>query len=335
MSDGIPVISVVSPVYGCDQCLWRLVDGINAAGKSLGCAVEIILVDDASPDNAWATIASIAEVTPNVIGIRHSRNFGQHAAISTGISRTTGDWVVVLDCDLQDPPEEIPALYEEALSKGLDVVFAQRVNRQDSASKRFASWSFNRTLSWLTGVPHDESTANFGIYRRPVIDAVVAMPERDRAFPLMVKWVGFNTGYLPVRHQPRTEGSSSYTLARMLKLARGIVLGYSDKPLRMVATGGVICALVSFLLAFGAIVMFVQGQIQVAGYTSVIASIWLLGGLTLLSLGVVGLYVGQVFENVQGRPSAIVRDVVGSPSKDSSAPRMAPTGEAEGPPSQD
>ncbi len=216
----------------------------------------------------------------------------------------------------QDPPSAIPELYSAALAGSYDVVFAQRVNRQDTAGKRFSSWAFYRTLSWLTGVPQDGSTANFGVFHRKVIDAVIAMPERDRAFPLMVRWVGFKQTKVPVEHAQRMEGKTSYTFGRMLRLAIHIILGYSDKPLRMVASVGLACALVSFLLAGTALYKFFGGEIAVAGYTSIIASTWLIGGLTLFSLGVVGLYVGQVFANVQRRPSSIVAEALEfTPSK--------------------
>ena len=247
---------------------------------------------------------------PWLKGIRLSRNFGQHAAISTGIAAAQGEWVVVMDCDLQDPPSAIPHLYHAALDGGFDVVFASRVNRQDSAFKRLTSWTFFRLLSWLTGVTQDGSTANFGIFHRKVIDAVVAMPEKDRAFPLLVKWVGYRQSTLGVEHGRRPAGESSYTLGRMLRLATHIVLGYSSKPLRMVAGLGVASAVVAFLLVGWAVYLYLTDQITIAGYTSVIASTFLVGGLVLFCLGVVGLYVGQVFANVQGRPSSVVADVL-------------------------
>lgn len=311
MAANLPFISVVSPVYGCADCLPRLVEGILAALREMGCDGEVILVEDASPDASWPRMQELVAANPEVIGVRLSRNFGQHAAILAGLEFVRGDWVVVLDCDLQDPPEEIPLLYREALARNLDAVFAKRVEREDSAFKRSTSWAFHRVLSWLTGVKHDGKSANFGIFRRPVIDAVVAMPERAKAFPLMVKWVGFDIGYVPVKHAPRAAGRSGYNLAKLLALARTVILSYSDKPLRMVTTAGIACSVVAFAFALGTLFMFFRGDIQVAGFTSLMASLWLLGGLVLLSLGVVGLYVGQVYLNVQGRPASIVREVIG------------------------
>ena len=170
------------------------------------------------------------------------------------------------------------------------------------------SWGFFRLLSWLTGTGQDPSTANFGIFHRKVIDAVCAMPERDRSFPLMVKWAGFRHGFLPIEHSARAEGRSSYTLRRMLRLAKNIILGYSEKPLKLVAMLGLGCSLLSFLMVAVAIVRWLEGDVAVAGYTSIVASVWLVGGMLLFSLGVVGLYVGQVFRNVQGRPYYIVAE---------------------------
>lgn len=310
MSDA-PLISVVSPVYGCRGCLTALVEAIQQSFREIGCQGEIVLVDDNSPDDAWPVIENLALTKEAILGVRLSRNFGQHAAILAGLERTRGQWVVVMDCDMQDPPSAIPKLYQKAIESGSDGVFAQRLERQDSIQKRFSSWAFHRTLSWLTGVPQDGSTANFGIFRRPVIDAVISMPERSKAFPLMVRWVGFEIGTMPVPHGARAEGRSGYTLGKMIGLALSIVLGYSDKPLRMVAGAGVVCSLISVVFAVGTLLMFLGGDIQVAGYTSIMTALWLLSGLIMFGLGVVGLYVGQVFENVQGRPSSVVRETVG------------------------
>lgn len=305
-----PEISVVAPVYGCHGCLEDLVDQVQAAIATMGVSFEMILVDDASPDGAWARIADLARTRPWLCGLRLSRNFGQHAAISAGIEHAHGRWTVVMDCDLQDVPSEIPALYRKANDEQLDVVFAQRLERQDTAFKRLSSWTFFSVLGWLTGVAQDPSTANFGIYHRKVIQAVCQMPERDRSFPLMVKWAGFRTGKLPVQHQARAVGETSYTLRKLLKLSMNIALGYSEKPLRMVAGTGIVCSLVAFVLVAMSLLRWWDGDIEVAGYTSIIGSVWLIGGLVMFCLGVVGLYVGQVFRNVQKRPYYIVADAV-------------------------
>lgn len=308
MSASQLLLSIVSPVYGCANCLEDLAERIADAVQPMGCHFEVILVDDASPDNAWQRIQELAQLYPWLRGIRLSRNFGQHAAISAGIEHARGQWVVVMDCDLQDPPSAIPALYQAAISQNLEVVFARRMNRKDSSSKRLSSWGFFKLLGWLTGLPQDAREANFGIFKHNVIKAVCAMPERDRSFPLMVKWAGFKRGSIDIEHAARAEGKSSYTLRKLLRLATSIALGYSEKPLKLVALTGLLCALPAFGLVLLAIIRWLEGNIQVAGYTSIIASLWLIGGLLLVSLGVVGLYIGQVFRNVQGRPYYILAE---------------------------
>jgi dolichol-phosphate mannosyltransferase len=303
-----PAISIVSPVYGCAGCVQALVDQLAKVLTTMQLRFEVILVDDASPDDAWPHIVELTTIHPWLRGLRLARNFGQHAAISAGIERARGEWIVVMDCDLQDPPDAIPALYQKAVDDNLDVVFAQRQNRKDRWSKRFSSWLFFRLLSWLTGTRQDASTANFGIFHRRVIAAVCQMPERDRSFPLMVKWAGFRRGQLHIEHAARVDGESGYTLRKLLRLATNIVLGYSDKPLRLVAGGGIACSLISFVMVGFALWRWMQGETQIAGFTSIMASIWLVGGIVLLSLGVVGLYVGQIFRNVQGRPYHIIAE---------------------------
>lgn len=307
-------VSVVSPVYGCKGCVRELVEQVAASVVAVTSDFELILVDDASPDGAWAVIEELAAEYPWVRGFQLSRNFGQHAAIYAGLCQARGEWIVVMDCDLQDVPSAIPDLHAAAEAEQADVVLAQRFDRQDSWFKRLQSRGFYWTLQWLTGVPQDPTVANFGLYHRRVIDTVLAMPEQERAFPLMVKWTGFKQIAMPVEHAERFEGSSSYTFGKLLRLASGIALSYSDKPLRMVAGGGIACSGLAFIFTLIAIFSLVSGQTTVAGYTSIIASIWLLGGLTLLSLGVVGLYVGQVFRNVQGRPTAVIAQATSRPS---------------------
>lgn len=310
MSQTPPAISIVSPVYGCQGCLEDLLDRIAAVLAPRRQTFEVILVDDASPDGAWARIVELAAVRPWLHGIRLARNFGQHYAIAAGIEHSQGAIVVVMDCDLQDAPEEIPGLID-SLGDGVEVVFAQRSQRQDSWSKRLGSWAFFRLLSWLTDVPQDHTTANFGAYSRRVIDAVNIMPERERCFPLMVKWTGFRSISIPIQHAARGKGRSTYSLKRLLRLAVGIVLSYSDKPLRLVVRLGLAFSGVAFVMAILSIIRYLRGETQVAGFTSIIASIWLLGGMTIFCLGILGLYLGRMFVDAKGRPYYLISEQVG------------------------
>lgn len=298
------MISVISPVYGCKSCLQELCRRIALTLSGVD-DFEIILVDDASPDHAWPAIVDLAAENAHIRGLRLSRNFGQHYAISAGIEHARGDQVVVMDCDLQDIPEEIPKLLEAA-SQGFDVVLGQRVDRQDNMFKRWGSRNFYRALSYFTGTPYDHSTANFGVYSRRVVDTLRRMPESERCFPLMVKWTGFRSTSVAVAHGKRPDGKSSYSARALIRLAMNIVLSYSDKPLRLVVKLGMFFSLFASLIVGLSVYAYLTGRTAVAGYTSIIASIWLLGSVTVFCIGIVGLYVGQLFQDAKGRPYYIV-----------------------------
>ncbi len=286
-----------------------LVDRVFHSVRGICSSVEVILVDDAGPDLAWPRIRELAASRPWLKGIRLSRNFGQHYAISAGIERATGDIVVVMDCDLQDVPEEIPKLVT-ALNNDVHVALGQRIERQDSIFKRCGSWAFFKILSWMTGVSQQHSTANFGAYSRKVIDAINAMRERERCFPLMVRWAGFPTVLVPVEHTGRAEGKSSYTFGKLFKLAVSIILSYSDKPLRLVVRTGLAFSVIAFAMSGFSVFRYLYGDIQLAGFTSIIASIWLVGGMTIFCLGIIGLYLAQLFREAKGRPYYIVVDTI-------------------------
>jgi polyisoprenyl-phosphate glycosyltransferase len=300
-------ISIVSPVYRAEGMLTKLVQRIESSVNLLADDYEIILVNDCSPDNSWNEIKGIAAANSCVKGVNFSKNFGQHYAISAGLTYATGEWVVVMDCDLQDQPEEIGKLYKKAL-EGYDVVLAKREQRQDKFFKKVFSKLFYGLLSYLTGVKHDPSIANFGIYHNKVISNVNNLPESIRYFPTMVKWVGFNQTAIHVAHAERESGTSSYNWSTLVRLAIDIILAYSDKPLRITMKVGFTITLISL---FSSIVVFIQwfrGSIKVLGYTSVVLSVWLLSGLIIFILGVMGLYIGKMFEGIKKRPIFIVKE---------------------------
>ncbi|GAB3579703.1 glycosyltransferase family 2 protein [Hymenobacter daeguensis] len=300
-----PLLSVVSPVYRAAQVVDELVRRIQQAVEPITTHYEIVLVDDRSPDDSWQHITAQARRDSRVRGVQLSRNFGQHRAITAGLEHCRGEWVVVMDCDLQDQPEEIPRLLAEA-RKGSDIVFARRTNRQDTALKRLSSWAFYRTLSYLTDTRQDPAVANFGLYHRRVIDAVLSLRESIRYFPTMVRWVGFRTAEVAVAHAERPEGRSSYRFKQRLYLALDVILAYSDKPLRLTVKLGLVISAASFLMVLVTLFRYLTGQIVVLGYTSLVISIWFFSGLLLSVLGVVGLYVGKMFEQVKNRPLYLV-----------------------------
>ncbi|MEI6523349.1 MAG: glycosyltransferase family 2 protein [Bacteroidota bacterium] len=298
--------SIVSPVYRAEKIIPTLVKRIEDSISQITSNYEIILVEDCGPDNSWAAIESIAKTNLRVKGIKLSRNFGQHYAITAGLDQCKGEWIVVMDCDLQDQPEEIINLYAKA-KEGFDIVLARRAQRKDGFFKRFFSAAFYKTLSYLTGSEQDETVANFGIYSKKVIDAVVSMRESIRYFPTMIKWVGFESAKIDVVHDSREEGESSYNFKKLLKLALEIILAFSDKPLRLMIKIGLIISLISVVIAIDAIYSWLNGDISVLGYTSIIVSIWLLSGIIISTLGLVGLYVGKTFEGVKNRPIYLIQ----------------------------
>lgn len=298
-------VSVVVPVYGCEGCLEELVERVSRVLAQDQREFEIILVDDQSPDEAWLRIVELAHTYRHVRGLRLSRNFGQHAAICAGLSYIRHNVAIVMDCDLQDVPEEIPALLA-SLKPGVEVVLGKRVVRRDAWLKRVSSQLFYRLLGWLTDTRYDATTANFGAYSRKVIESVCNMKEQDLFFPLLVRWTGFNAARVAVTHGRRIEGKSSYSLRKLLALAVRVALSFSDKPLRLVVNGALILALLSVAIGGFAIDQYFVGNVRVAGFTSLIASLWFTASAVMFCLGILGLYVGRLHAEVKGRPRYIV-----------------------------
>lgn len=301
------LISVVSPVYRAEKIIDKLVENNIQVLSKITPYFEIILVDDRGPDKSWEKIKENTFKDARVKGIKLSRNFGQHYAITAGLDHAKGEWIVVMDCDLQDRPEEISSLYNKAL-EGYDIVLARREMRQDGIFKKLFSKLFHRVLTWLTGSPLDNRVANFGIYNRKVTTAISSMRESIRFFPTMVKWVGFNSTSIPVKHAERDSGSTSYDFKRLLELALDIILAYSIKPIRLAIKFGFLIAGLSFLFAIYNVIRALTYGFDVLGYGSLIASIWFLSGLIISFMGIVGLYVGKTFEGVKNRPIYIVSE---------------------------
>ncbi len=304
-----PHISVVSPVYRGEKMVAELVRRNVESVSAITDDYEIILVNDASPDNSWGEIVKQCALNFRVKGINLSRNFGQHYAITAGLHYAKGDWVVVMDCDLQDRPEEIPNLYEKA-QEGYDIVHARRAARKDGFFKRLSSRLFHGVYNWLSGLDTDKAIANFGIYKNDVIAEFNKMPERARSFPSLMKFLGFNATAIDVEHAERAEGKSSYNLRKLLKLSFDVIISNSNKPLRMAVGLGFGMSVVSFLLALYNVVAKWVGIIRVSGYTTTVFSIWFVGGLLLFVMGILGLYIGKIFDQVKGRQLFIVKDMV-------------------------
>lgn len=299
-------LSIVSPIYKGEKMMDELVRRITEAIRPITDDYEIILVNDASPDNSWQEIERHCAMDRHVKGIELSRNFGQHYAISAGLANCSGDWVVVMDCDLQDRPEEIPNLYAKAM-EGWDMVFARRVIKHVGWWKRFSSIAFSTVLGWLSGEKTDSTIGNFGIYCRRAVEEYNKIPQQARAFGQLLNVVGFSKGFIDVEQVESARGESSYTLTKLFIHAFNIIISSTNKPLRMAVKLGFMMSLISFLLALYNIIAKWVGIIQVDGYTTTVFSIWFVGGLMLFVMGILGLYIGKIYDQVKGHPLYVVK----------------------------
>ena len=301
----MPKLSMVIPVYKAEGCLDELYRRLVAAIAPLTGDFEIVLVEDCGGDRSWDIIRKLAAADPRVKGLQFSRNFGQHYGITAGLDVAEGDWVVVMDCDLQDRPEEIPRLYAKAL-EGYDVVLARRSGRTDSAMKRFSSWCFYRLLSWLADTEYDSAAGNFRIVSRKVVLACRGMREQLRFFSGLVNWAGFPTASIEVSHAERHEGRSTYTLGKLWKLAADTIIAYSDKPLRLAVGFGFVISFLSFAAGLYILLHAVLYGSAITGWASLIVSIYFMGGIIIAILGVLGIYLGKTFDEAKKRPLYIV-----------------------------
>lgn len=305
----LPVISVVIPIYGCRECLMELHKRL-AASLSFVVSFELILVDDGSADNAWPVIVELAKKDPRVSGIRLSRNFGQHHAITAGVDAARGEWVVVMDCDLQDRPEEIRTLYDKAVTDGYDIVFARRRNRRDGMERKFISVVFHSLFRLLSGMEGDTSVGNFSIASRNVIDNLKTLTEQNRSYLQGLKWLGYKQGYVDVQHSKRLTGKTSYSAAKLLAYAIDSITAHSDKPLKTAIGVGFVIALIAFLYGTSIIIRYLAWGIPITGWPSLIVSLYFLSGLIIGFLGILGLYIGKIFDETKKRPLYIIQEKV-------------------------
>lgn len=309
MSGARPHISVVTPTYCCADCLEELHRRLVECITPITADFEIVVVNDGSPQADWAVLKRIAAGDPRVKALNLSRNFGQHYALAAGIDYAEGDWVVVMDCDLQDAPEEIPRLYAKA-QEGYEVVFARRMKKQFSPFKRLTSWVFSRVLGMLMGARLDSSVANFSVISRQVVTNLRLIKERNRTYALFVRWLGFEIGYIDVDHRDRFAGETTYSFGRMVALATEAVISQSDKPLRLSIQFGAAVSVFAFGYGTYQAVRNLVWGIPVPGWTSVIVSLYFIGGLLFANLGIVGLYIGKIFDETRRRPLYVVRESI-------------------------
>lgn len=307
------LISVVSPVYKAEKIVDELVSRLVINLDKITSNFEIILVEDGGPDNSWERIEEICNVDNRVKGIKLSRNFGQHNAITAGLKSARGEWTVVMDCDLQDRPEEIVNFYNKAI-EGFDLVVGKKREKRDSFSRKIESYFFNAILEKLTGVKVAYGIGNFGIYHKKVIQSYLELNEEYRSFGMMIIWLGFKRFELEIESDTRFEGKSSYTFLKKLHLALTTIISFSGRTLTLIISIGLGISFFSILfLVIYLLEVWVNAQ-PLKGWTSVIISIFFSLGLLMSSIGIVGLYVAKIFSQVKQRPLFVVTKAVNNES---------------------
>jgi len=299
-------ISIISPVYMAaslvDQLVQRNIEEVSKITEDY----EIILVEDGGKDNSWEKILQNCSKYKQVKGIKLSRNFGQHYAITAGISKATGDYIILMDYDLQDDPVYIHKLIEE-VKKGNDIVFTTRSERKHNAIKRFNSWLYNRLFKLFSNDNYDIQVGSLVIFSNRVSKAFLSLKEKDRLYIQFLKWVGYKSSTIKVEHRERPSGTSSYNFVKLISLGIQGWTSHSNKLLKLSTYMGFSLSLISFLLGVMVLIKYLLFKLQ-PGWPSLIIALLFSTGLILMSIGVAGIYIGKIFEQVKNRPLFIIEE---------------------------
>ncbi len=298
-------LSVVIPVYNESSLINELVKRVKTNIRLITEDFEIIVVDDGSQDDTWRSIENEAKSENRIKGLKFSRNFGHHYAITAGLYNSNGDWVVVMDGDLQDRPEVIPELYNKA-QEGFDVVFVSRQNRPEKLYYRIAQKIFYWILRNLSGIDFDSRQANFSIISKKVVEAFKSFPERSRFYVSTIKWLGFKNSFILADHGVRHSGRPSYTLKKRLKLAADVILSFSERPLRWSIALGLLMSGFSILVVLWIIYTSLSTGFTSLGWASLISTIIFSTGIILVVNGVSSLYIGEIYKETKKRPLYII-----------------------------
>jgi glycosyltransferase involved in cell wall biosynthesis len=317
-------VSVIVPCFNEAAVLPELFKRMSAAASSWGVDYEIICVDDGSRDRTWELLQRQNAANPRWRCLSLARNFGHQAAVSAGLFHATGEAVVVIDADLQDPPEEVARLLAK-WREGYEVVFATRKNRRDPPGKRLLAWGFYRLLEQMTPLPMARDAGDFCLLDQRVVAVMNALPERSRYLRGLRTWCGFRQTSVEFDRAERAAGEPQYTFKKSFKLAMDGLFSFSAVPLRLATYLGLWVSGFAFL---GAVFTLVQklfaaqfakiGLAPGAGFPTIVISILFLGGVQLICLGILGEYIGRIYEEVKGRPLWIIRDSAGIVSPDRS-----------------
>jgi dolichol-phosphate mannosyltransferase len=303
-----PDFSVIIPINNEEENIIELYRRLTTQMEKLG-TYEMILVDDGSTDKSWQIIKDLNSKDSRVKGVSFSRNFGHHIALSAGLDHAKGSIIIFIDGDLQDPPEEIPKLYAK-YKEGYDLVYGIRAKRKDSIFKKISSYIFWWILRKFSDVNMPQGQTMLRIMSRRIADVLRNMREHARFIHGMMAWTGFKATTLEIKHEPRLKGKTKYNLARMFKLAFHAVTSFSTVPLRLAIYLGFISSFISLIVGIYFIYLKIFYGIPVLGYASIIVSIFFVGGVQLLVLGIFGEYLGRTYQEVQRRPLYIIKEFI-------------------------
>jgi glycosyltransferase involved in cell wall biosynthesis len=305
-----PTFSFVLPIHNEDECLEQLYLRLSATMDGLTGSCEAIMVDDGSTDNSFATMMMICLRDRRFRPVQLSRNFGHQAAITAGLDLARGDAAIVMDADLQHPPEFVPAMVAK-WHEGFEIVNAVCDNRGGTRFKRLSAWVFYRFLRRLAQVDMSPNVGDFRLIDRTALEAFKTMREKTRYLRGMFSWVGFRQTTLPYEYQDRFKGKPKYNLPRMIKLGVDGIASFSHVPLQIALHVGFVVAALSFLAGIGDIVAKISGGNTVPGWLSLAITVSFLGGIQLVILGIMGTYMGRMYDEVKDRPLYIVRELAG------------------------
>jgi polyisoprenyl-phosphate glycosyltransferase len=307
-----PALSIVVPCYNEEECLPELYRRVTSVAKGhCGDNYELILINDGSKDRTWTVMQQIAHNDPHVIGINLSRNHGHQLALTAGLDLSSGAYILILDADLQDPPELLSNMMAEMSAQKADVVYAvRRARAGETAAKKATAALFYRMLARLTDTDIPLDTGDFRLMSRRALDAFLAMPEQARFIRGMVAWIGFKQVPIGYDRAERMAGETKYPLSKMLKLAFDAITGFSTAPLRFASQLGIALVGISLLILGYIMIGWVRGA-TVPGWTSLMLVVVMLGAAQMFVLGMIGEYLGRLYMESKKRPLYLVADVVG------------------------
>ena len=311
MEKRIPYLSIISPVYKAEKIVDELVRRIRNEALKITADFEVILVEDCGPDESWKKIEENCKQFPEIIGIKLSRNFGQHFAITCGLEHARGEIAIVIDCDLQDNPVYFKDLVEKA-SEGYDIVFTMKAKRNHSFLKDFFANCFNRIFNFLIDNKSARSSAlvgSFSLLSRKAIEAYKQFGDYQRHYLMVLRWIGFRHCYISIEHEERFEGKSSYNFSKLLHHALIGITSQSDKLLILNVKLGVLISLISFATMLVIVILFFTHGF-LSGWASLIVTILFSTGVSLTSIGVIGIYLGKTFEQTKNRQRYIIDKIV-------------------------